>query len=492
MEYPLQLPKCKHTFGDACLKKWLEEKSTCPYCRDQLPPDSHKSRNNRGIAAIEFHRYGEQQARNYQDSSTRQNTRHRVPAGRQSTESPEHNSTRDEAQRSRLESMNQHYLSEHRLQLEQQLAIRNASDASSTNFANQARTITPDAPSYANQRSPRRNRWTGNGSREFGPGRGSPQSDNRHAANASQPPIAMNTQQMPRYTPPMFRYPGEETFNQFYTMPMGPSLGSRVGTYNGDPYLSTGPSFPEAGLYSSNPYSQNRTGGYVPQAQANASAQSNHHTGYRDAPRQDGNHRLSGGYQPNYGRIAHGPGSDTSRMGYHGSNHTVDAFRGQDNPAQISRDFPSGIQPQPPFWGESLTLATEASSGERTRTRPDYAGHQRVSSQNSMTGSRSNWRQSTFNDSHHSPQTNHDPSRDANVPANNMAVSQEQTARAFNPGPSGAYPEQRFLPLPRTHSNPEAVYQQNSRNANTENDSTEGDYHENESEQLSWEDGYST
>lgn len=37
IEIPLRLPKCKHTFGDVCLKKWLEEKNTCPYCRDTLP-----------------------------------------------------------------------------------------------------------------------------------------------------------------------------------------------------------------------------------------------------------------------------------------------------------------------------------------------------------------------------------------------------------------------------------------------------------------------
>lgn len=30
------MPKCKHIYGDVCLKRWLEEKNTCPYCRNAL------------------------------------------------------------------------------------------------------------------------------------------------------------------------------------------------------------------------------------------------------------------------------------------------------------------------------------------------------------------------------------------------------------------------------------------------------------------------
>ncbi|KAJ2905088.1 RING-finger domain containing protein [Zalerion maritima] len=38
-EAPLRLPKCKHIFGDHCIKKWFEEKDTCPYCRDKVPSE---------------------------------------------------------------------------------------------------------------------------------------------------------------------------------------------------------------------------------------------------------------------------------------------------------------------------------------------------------------------------------------------------------------------------------------------------------------------
>ncbi|KAK3366951.1 hypothetical protein B0T24DRAFT_373434 [Lasiosphaeria ovina] len=35
-EAPLRLPKCKHIFGDHCIKKWFEESDSCPYCRDKV------------------------------------------------------------------------------------------------------------------------------------------------------------------------------------------------------------------------------------------------------------------------------------------------------------------------------------------------------------------------------------------------------------------------------------------------------------------------
>ncbi|EFX03421.1 zinc finger protein atl6 [Grosmannia clavigera kw1407] len=38
-EAPLQLPKCKHVFGDHCIKKWFEESDSCPYCRDKVPSE---------------------------------------------------------------------------------------------------------------------------------------------------------------------------------------------------------------------------------------------------------------------------------------------------------------------------------------------------------------------------------------------------------------------------------------------------------------------
>ncbi|KAK8114746.1 ring finger domain-containing protein [Apiospora kogelbergensis] len=45
-EAPLRLPKCKHIFGDHCIKKWFEESDSCPYCRDKVPsePQFHHGR----------------------------------------------------------------------------------------------------------------------------------------------------------------------------------------------------------------------------------------------------------------------------------------------------------------------------------------------------------------------------------------------------------------------------------------------------------------
>jgi hypothetical protein len=38
-ENPIRLPKCKHLFGDKCIKKWFEDSDSCPYCRDKLPSE---------------------------------------------------------------------------------------------------------------------------------------------------------------------------------------------------------------------------------------------------------------------------------------------------------------------------------------------------------------------------------------------------------------------------------------------------------------------
>lgn len=35
----MRLPKCKHVFGDHCIKKWFEDNDTCPYCRDHVPSE---------------------------------------------------------------------------------------------------------------------------------------------------------------------------------------------------------------------------------------------------------------------------------------------------------------------------------------------------------------------------------------------------------------------------------------------------------------------
>jgi hypothetical protein len=38
-EDAIRLPKCKHVFGDKCIKKWFEDSDSCPYCRDKLPSE---------------------------------------------------------------------------------------------------------------------------------------------------------------------------------------------------------------------------------------------------------------------------------------------------------------------------------------------------------------------------------------------------------------------------------------------------------------------
>lgn len=39
LEHATRLPKCKHVFGDRCLKKWFEDSDSCPYCRDKVPSE---------------------------------------------------------------------------------------------------------------------------------------------------------------------------------------------------------------------------------------------------------------------------------------------------------------------------------------------------------------------------------------------------------------------------------------------------------------------
>ncbi|KAJ3489241.1 hypothetical protein NLG97_g6037 [Lecanicillium saksenae] len=35
-EMPIRLPKCKHVFGNHCIRKWFQDSDSCPYCRDKL------------------------------------------------------------------------------------------------------------------------------------------------------------------------------------------------------------------------------------------------------------------------------------------------------------------------------------------------------------------------------------------------------------------------------------------------------------------------
>ncbi|KAH7416921.1 hypothetical protein BKA64DRAFT_282722 [Cadophora sp. MPI-SDFR-AT-0126] len=40
VEQPVRWPKCKHLFGDKCIKRWFDEgKDTCPYCREKIPSE---------------------------------------------------------------------------------------------------------------------------------------------------------------------------------------------------------------------------------------------------------------------------------------------------------------------------------------------------------------------------------------------------------------------------------------------------------------------
>ncbi|KAG6017497.1 hypothetical protein E4U43_001033 [Claviceps pusilla] len=40
VETAVRLPLCKHIFGYHCIKKWLEDSDSCPYCRSKLQPES--------------------------------------------------------------------------------------------------------------------------------------------------------------------------------------------------------------------------------------------------------------------------------------------------------------------------------------------------------------------------------------------------------------------------------------------------------------------
>ncbi|KAL2114690.1 hypothetical protein VUR80DRAFT_2670 [Thermomyces stellatus] len=53
-EAPLRLPKCKHVFGDHCIKKWFEESDSCPYCRTKVPSDTRFIADSRAL--MEFMR----------------------------------------------------------------------------------------------------------------------------------------------------------------------------------------------------------------------------------------------------------------------------------------------------------------------------------------------------------------------------------------------------------------------------------------------------
>ncbi|KAH7274307.1 hypothetical protein B0J15DRAFT_567835 [Fusarium solani] len=53
-EAPLRLPKCGHIFGDHCIKTWLDQSDSCPYCRDKLhsEPKQHTSASTRAFMSL--------------------------------------------------------------------------------------------------------------------------------------------------------------------------------------------------------------------------------------------------------------------------------------------------------------------------------------------------------------------------------------------------------------------------------------------------------
>ncbi|KAI0506229.1 hypothetical protein F5B22DRAFT_650936 [Xylaria bambusicola] len=53
-EAPLRLPKCKHVFGDHCIKKWFKESDSCPYCRDKVHSELQTVSARRNHAGSRF------------------------------------------------------------------------------------------------------------------------------------------------------------------------------------------------------------------------------------------------------------------------------------------------------------------------------------------------------------------------------------------------------------------------------------------------------
>jgi hypothetical protein len=55
IEDPIRLPKCKHVFGEKCIKKWFQDSDTCPYCRDKLPSEL-SIRKSAALESLRVHR----------------------------------------------------------------------------------------------------------------------------------------------------------------------------------------------------------------------------------------------------------------------------------------------------------------------------------------------------------------------------------------------------------------------------------------------------
>jgi hypothetical protein len=52
IECPVRLPKCKHIFGDRCLKQWLQDSDSCPYCRDKLPSEPKRNQQQDDVRRL--------------------------------------------------------------------------------------------------------------------------------------------------------------------------------------------------------------------------------------------------------------------------------------------------------------------------------------------------------------------------------------------------------------------------------------------------------
>jgi len=45
-EKELTILRCKHTFHQKCMRKWLENNRTCPMCRTYIPDERENEENN--------------------------------------------------------------------------------------------------------------------------------------------------------------------------------------------------------------------------------------------------------------------------------------------------------------------------------------------------------------------------------------------------------------------------------------------------------------
>jgi len=79
IEQPIRLPKCKHIFGDNCIKKWFEDSDTCPYCRDKLPSERVLSKSSASREA--YHRYRERTAGIIASQAALQQSRRQAAGG---------------------------------------------------------------------------------------------------------------------------------------------------------------------------------------------------------------------------------------------------------------------------------------------------------------------------------------------------------------------------------------------------------------------------